>query len=104
MDLIWLLRCQVVHGGKLRNPSSIDSQILKVATEHTSAAYLSSKEERWSPPPRGTIKANFDIAIRPNYAAAASIFGQRNGQIIHRASKIHKTRLVCCWTGACSKY
>lgn len=86
MDTIWFHRCQVVHGGNLTNPSSMASQILKVATEHKLAwaTYLSSKEECWSPPPIGIIKANFDIAIGPNFAMAAVIFRQWDGQIDHR--------------------
>lgn len=49
---------------------------------------LSSMEDRWTPPPIGVIEANFDTVIRPNFAVAATIFHDRNGAVLHHATKV----------------
>lgn len=46
----------------------------------------SSASSLWSPP-HGHIKSNYDIAMQPGFAVAATVLNNSNGGIIKAASK-----------------
>jgi hypothetical protein len=74
MDHIWLARNKLVHGGAPLDPHSV-LKLIKLFSQHHSGSWksLSSSLEDYVPLPRGYHKINFDVAIKPNYAIAATI-------------------------------
>ena len=83
MDNIWLARNKLVHKGSSPNPQAI-LKLIKNLVSHHIAAWKSNSDyvDDWSPPPRGFLKANFDVAIRPNFVVAAAILRDHQEEII----------------------
>jgi hypothetical protein len=48
---------------------------------------FSSSSEDWAPPPSGSLEANLDVAICPNFAVAAAVLSDHEGNIIAASSK-----------------
>jgi hypothetical protein len=88
MDHIWLARNKLVHRGAPLKPHSI-LKLIKLSFQHHSATWksLSPSLGDWVPPPRGYHKVNFDVAIKPNYAIAATILRDHRGDILAACSK-----------------
>ena len=49
--------------------------------------YPSQGSDLRQPPPPGYLKANFDVAIRPNFAVAAATLSDSSGSVISACSK-----------------
>jgi hypothetical protein len=82
LDLIWLLRNKLIHEAILPNQATV-LQLLKFTLD---SHYLAWKTFElpylWTPPCSGFLKGNFDIAIRDNFAVAATVISNFDGEII----------------------
>ncbi|GLT71131.1 hypothetical protein SLA2020_431720 [Shorea laevis] len=74
MDHIWQARNNFVHKGTLPDPHTA-LKLISLTVKNHSLAWQSSRgsTEDWIPPPQGSLKANFDVAIKPLFAVAAAI-------------------------------
>jgi hypothetical protein len=83
MDNIWLARNKLMHKGSNPNPQAT-LKLIKNSVSHHIVAWESNSDcvDDWSLPPRGFLKANFDVAIRPNFVVAAAILRDHQGEII----------------------
>jgi hypothetical protein len=60
---------------------------------HNLAWTVAKSSSLWSPLP-GNIKANFDIAVKSNFAIAAIVLSDSNGNIIQTITKRLSTTYV----------
>ena len=89
-DLLWLSRNQAVHKGVILDALKLVANIKRVSSEHY-AAWSSKKKlakEKWSKPPIGFCKVNFDIAIQEDFFAQAAVCRDSNGVILKILSQI----------------
>ncbi|GLT52905.1 hypothetical protein SLA2020_262140 [Shorea laevis] len=88
MDLIWQARNNYVHKGTQPNPQDT-LKLLSLTVKHHSSAWQSRSGslQDWTPPPQGSLKANFDVAIKPLFAVAAAILRDHQGNIISACSR-----------------
>jgi hypothetical protein len=88
MDNIWLARNKLMHKGTKLDPKSV-LKLINNSVSHHIAAWKSNTDcvDDWSPPPMGYLKANFDVAIRPQFAVAAAILRDHNGEILAACSQ-----------------
>jgi hypothetical protein len=69
--LIQLENDKLIHGAIIHVPLTI-LKYIKNTTQHYLLAWHNSNLADWDPPPLGSFKVNFDVAIRPTFAVAAS--------------------------------
>jgi hypothetical protein len=89
-DLLWFSRNQAVHKGEIPDALKLAEKIKKVTSEHFAAWSLKKKivKEKWSKPPLGFCKVNFDTAIREDFSAQAAVCRDSNGVILKVLSQI----------------
>jgi hypothetical protein len=59
-------------------------KIIKTITRHHLSAWQLGESDtaEWMPPPFGSFKVNFDVAIRPTFAVAAGTLGDHSGNFL----------------------
>jgi hypothetical protein len=59
-------------------------KIIKTITWHHLSAWQLGESDtaEWMPPPFGSFKVNFDVAIRPTFAVAAATLGDHSGNFL----------------------
>jgi hypothetical protein len=87
MDHIWVSRNQIIHKAQQPVISNSVKQVSITFRAHQSAWQASTSISYWAPPPIGSIKANFDLAIRQNFAVAAVVLSDPQYCIIAAATK-----------------
>ncbi|XP_059441832.1 uncharacterized protein LOC132174155 [Corylus avellana] len=87
-DQIWLSRNSLIHGGSHPDPEAVLKKI-RTTTLHHLHAWKSGDalSAEWLSPPPGSLKANFDVAIRPNFAVAAATLRDHEGNFLAVCSK-----------------
>ncbi|KAB1203086.1 hypothetical protein CJ030_MR8G005520 [Morella rubra] len=77
-------KLEVSTVANLIDPVTVKS-IHKVVREHL-VAWQHKREQRsiswWSPPPLGTIKVNFDVAMRDSFAVGAAVLKDHRGLVV----------------------
>jgi hypothetical protein len=83
MDQIWLARNKLIHDSIQPAPLTV-LKLIKITTLNHLSAWNSSDlaSSDWVPPPLGYLKVNFDVAIRPNFAVAASTLRDHEGNFL----------------------
>jgi hypothetical protein len=88
MDSIWYARNSLIHKNTIPDPSFLLKHISNTSRAHLTAWKQTSPSNlAWSPPPKGFLKANFDVAIRQHMAVAAATLSDHDGNIIAAVSK-----------------
>ncbi|GLT60899.1 hypothetical protein SLA2020_336400 [Shorea laevis] len=88
MDHIWMARNSFIHGGLNPDPNACSFAIRGSLLKHLKAwADAGSPSPPWSPPPLGSLKVNFDVAVRPLYSVAAAGISNHNGCILAARSQ-----------------
>ena len=87
LDHIWFSKDQLVHQARIPSLSCSLIQIASTMIDHCKAWTDSTLSSIWSPPLPGTTKANFDVAFSSEFAVAAMVVGDSNGNIIGAATK-----------------
>jgi hypothetical protein len=83
MDYIWMARNCLIHGGAYPDPHVCHKAIIGSIQKHSKAwADSQSSPLQWSPPPHGSFKVNFDVAVRPNFSVASAVLSSHNGWIL----------------------
>ncbi|XP_042983344.1 uncharacterized protein LOC122312724 [Carya illinoinensis] len=93
MRLIWTRRNKVVHGKEFRHPNSIihmaqdDLKCFKLARQNNSngqGAEFSGRNQRWTTPPEGLYKLNWNAAINQSLGliGIGAILRDCNGQVL----------------------
>ncbi|XP_042978388.1 uncharacterized protein LOC122309093 [Carya illinoinensis] len=93
MRLIWTRRNEVVHGKEFRHPNSIihkaqdDLKCFKTARQNNSngqGSMFSGRNQRWTTPPEGIYKLNWDAAINQSLGlmGIGPILRNYNGQVL----------------------
>jgi len=87
LDLIWLLRNKLIHEAIQPN-RAIVLQLLKFTLDSHYLAWKALElPSLWTPPCSGFLKCNFDVAIRDNFAVAAAVISNSDGEIILAATQ-----------------
>lgn len=87
MDHIWFSRNQLVHNGTQPVISNSILQVVATSKTHLSAWSDDLASSLWLPHLPGTIKPNFVVALRPDFAVAATVISDSKGNIIKAATK-----------------
>jgi hypothetical protein len=82
LDHIWMARNKLIHEGTQPNPQVILKLVKSTITHHLSAWSGVSKSMLWTPPPLGSYKVNFDVAIQPSFAVAAATLRNHQGEFL----------------------
>ncbi|GLT55504.1 hypothetical protein SLA2020_286190 [Shorea laevis] len=86
MDHIWFVRNQLVHNlvylvlSKSLQQIALKLKAYKLTWNDSKATTL------WNLPPPGTVKANFDVAVKSDFSVAAMVLSGSNGNILHDAT------------------
>jgi hypothetical protein len=89
-DLLWFSKNKAYHEGVIPDINSLANSIRKTTLQHA-AAWLSPSpvvQERWSPPPAGSFKVNFDTAIPEQFSVQAAVCRDSQGLILKALSQI----------------
>jgi hypothetical protein len=87
MDHIWFSRNQIIHTAQQPEIDKSIKQIFTSYRAHLSAWHSSISISAWSPPPVGSMKANFDVAVRKDFSVAAAVLSDCHGCIFAAATK-----------------
>jgi hypothetical protein len=87
MDHIWFSRNQLVHKAVIPSPMQALTQIASTSAIHCKAWTNSTVSFIWSPPLLGSTKANFDVVLSSDFAVAATVVSNSNGNTIGAATK-----------------
>jgi hypothetical protein len=61
----------------------VERHIYNLDREHDNLAWVNAKSSSlWNPPLPGTVKANFDVAVKSNFAGAAMILSGGSNLVI----------------------
>jgi hypothetical protein len=75
--LLWTssgcLGTSLIHEAIQPDPVKAIKQVSSLLDFHVSAWQAAALPSLWSPPPHGSIKANFDVAVRGDFAVAAAV-------------------------------
>jgi hypothetical protein len=83
LDQIWLTRNKLIFEGTPPDPVVVSKHIRITTLHHINAWKLGdSLSAVWTPPPVGSLKANFDVAIRPDFAVAAATLRDHEGNFL----------------------
>jgi hypothetical protein len=90
-DLLWFSRNKVVHEGLIPDINVLAKSIKKTSLDHATAWRSTSPlaKEFWTPPPAGSFKINFDIAIMEQFSSQATVCKDSKGHIIKTISRIN---------------
>jgi hypothetical protein len=82
LDNIWLARNSLIHKAVKPDPHKILKLIRSSFSHHMSAWSAVSDSEAWVPPPAGSLKANFDVVVRPLFSVAAATIRDHHGNFV----------------------
>lgn len=87
LDHIWYVRNQLVHN-EIQPVLAKSLQQISITVKHHNLAWAEAKySSLWSPPLPGAIKANFDVAVKSDFAVAAMVLSDSNGNIVQAVTK-----------------
>jgi exonuclease III len=90
MDLIWLSRNKLLHEALQPDPYKISQQLHTSLDSHLLVCRKAALPSLWLPPCVGSVKGNFDVAIKGNFAVAAAVLSDSSGEIFAAATlKLH---------------
>lgn len=83
MDFVWLARNKLLFYGAQPEPIGLLKRFKSVSAHHMEAWFIRSPVfSIWKPPPPGFLKANFDVAIWPNFAVATTTLRDSLGNFL----------------------
>lgn len=82
LDFIWMARNKLIHDGIQSSPAKAIKQISYTLGLHCQAWSDSILPSIWTPPFAGCIKGNFNVAVHGDFAVAAAVISDENGNII----------------------
>lgn len=78
IDVLWFTRNQVVHNSYKINIKNILKQISFTVKNHMNAwDNISPSVDLWNPPPDGSLKANFDVAVRSKFSVTLAVVNDK---------------------------
>jgi hypothetical protein len=83
MDVIWFSRNKLIYEAIQSNIPKIMQQLKITHNYHILAWKAYTLSSFWSPPLQGSVKGNFDVAVRGNFAVAAAVLSDHLGEIIY---------------------
>jgi hypothetical protein len=86
LDVIWLSRNKLIHEDIQPDPFKVSQQLHAFLGSHLLAWKNASLPSLWLSPCVGNVKGNFDVAIRGNFAVAASVLRDSSGEIFAAAT------------------
>jgi hypothetical protein len=92
LDLIWLSRNKLIHEATQPDPYKVSQQLHATLGFHLLAWKNASFPSLWLPPCVGSVKGNFDVAIRGNFVVAVAMLSDYYGEIFSVATlKLHSS-------------
>ena len=87
LDFIWQACDKLIHEAALPNLVQGIHQLKAILQQHCLAWKATALSSLWIPPGLGFLKGNFDVAIRGNFAVAATVISNSFGDIILAATQ-----------------
>lgn len=89
IDYAWFSRHLVIHHGTEIDIMHIHETIRKLFEEyqHSWSEKLEVTSTSWVPPPNGSWKINFDVAIRDSFSIGAAVCRDPTGSILFARTK-----------------
>jgi hypothetical protein len=81
LDIIWLSKNKLIHEALQPDPYKVSHQLLASLDSHLLAKSKASLPSLWIPPCFGSVKGNFNVAIKDNFAVATAVFSDSLGEI-----------------------
>jgi hypothetical protein len=86
LDVIWLSRNKLIHEDIQPDPFKVSQQLHASLGSHLLAWKNASLPSLWLPPCVGSVKGNFDVAIRGNFAVVSAVLSDSSGEIFAAAT------------------
>ena len=87
MDVIWFSRNKLTHDAIQPDMPKIIQQLKLTHNYHIMAWQTFAFSSFWSLPLPGSVKGNFDVAVRRYFAVMAAILSDPSGEIIFAATQ-----------------
>ena len=87
MDVIWFSRNKLIHEAIQPDIPKIIQQLKITHNYHILAWQASTLSSFWFPPQQGSVKGNFDVAVRGDFAVAAAVLSDHTGEIIYACTQ-----------------
>jgi hypothetical protein len=88
LDYIWFSKSKLIHEDLVHVSTKAIKQVSTSLELHLSTWHAANMPSLWFPPLMGSVKGNFDVAVRNSFVVPAAVISDSSGNIVLAA--MHK--------------